>query len=177
MLVSLRRNERRRNLWSALFKQGDAMQKLTTILHPTDFSDLAANALHVALALAQQHNAQLIVLYVKQPQEDVIGEFGMPPPEPEPSDEAILERLGKLIPAGSSVPARAMVINDTVVDGIVQVAKKTKADVIVMGTHGRKGLARLFHANIADHVTRAAPCKVLALRSAETEVEGEAIGS
>ena len=52
------------------------MQKLTTILHATDFSDLAENAFHAAFALACAHNARLILLYVKQPQETIQGEFG-----------------------------------------------------------------------------------------------------
>jgi nucleotide-binding universal stress UspA family protein len=147
------------------------MEKLTKILHPTDFSDLAINAFHAAHALARDHGASLILLYVKQPQEEVVGEFGMPPPEPEPSDEDILARLDKLAPSGSSVRVETMVAHGVATEEIVRVAKKAKCDLIVMGTHGRKGLRRLFHANIADHVARSAPCPVMALRSAQTEAD------
>jgi nucleotide-binding universal stress UspA family protein len=145
------------------------MQTLKTILHATDFSDLSTNAFHAAHALARDHGARLILLYVKQPQETVEGEFGSPPPEPEPADDALLDQLRKLVPPGSPVKAEAMVAHGLAAEVIVQVAKKTKADLIVMGTHGRKGLARLFHVGVADHVTRAAPCPVLALRSSQTE--------
>jgi universal stress protein A len=147
------------------------MQKLNTILLPTDFSELSANAFHAAHALARDHNARLILLYVHQPQEEVMGEFGMPPPEPEPSDADFLARLQKLMPANSPVKAEPVVARGMAVEEIVRVAKKMKCDLIVMGTHGRKGLSRLFHANIADRVTRAAPCPVMALRSSETEID------
>jgi len=148
------------------------MQKLTTILHATDFSELAANAFHAAFALARAHNARLILLYVKQPQETVQGEFGLMPPEPEPSDADILQRLDELIPRGSSVQAERLLAHGKAAETIVQVAKEKHCDLIVLGTHGRKGLARLFYGNVADSVTRAAPCPVLALRSSQTEAEG-----
>jgi nucleotide-binding universal stress UspA family protein len=145
------------------------MQTLRTILHPSDFSDLAANALHAALGLAQSHNAQLILLYVKQPQEVAVGEYGMTPPEPEPSDEEILARLRKLVPSGTAVKVEALVAHGNVDEAIVDVAKKKRCDLIVLGSHGRKGLARFFHHEVADRITRAAPCPVMALRSSDTE--------
>jgi nucleotide-binding universal stress UspA family protein len=145
------------------------MQKLNTILLATDFSDLSANAFHAAHALARDHGARLILLYVKQPQETVEGEFGSLPPEPEPSDDDLLEQLQELLPEDSPVNAEAMVVHGLAAEAIVQAAKQTHCDLVVMGTHGRKRLARLFHANVADHVTRAAPCLVMALRSSQTE--------
>ncbi len=147
------------------------MQTLKTILHPTDFSDLAANALHTALALAQSHGARLILLYVQPPQEAMQGEFGLSPPEPEETDDDILDRLDELVPEGSPVEVERLVAHGLPAEAIVEVAKEEHCDVIVMGTHGRKGLARLFDGNVADTVTRSAPCPVLALRSSQTEVE------
>jgi nucleotide-binding universal stress UspA family protein len=147
-----------------------SMQSLKTILHASDLSGHGKNAFHTAHSIARDHGARLILLYVKQDQETVIGEFGTPPPEPEPSDKEILGELNELIPEGSPVNMEVMVAHGIVADEIVRVAKETRADLIVMATHGHQGfLSRLFHANVADHVTRRAPCPVLALRSAETE--------
>jgi nucleotide-binding universal stress UspA family protein len=70
------------------------MQTLTTIVHPTDFSELAVNAFHAAFALARAHGARLILLYVKQPQETIQGEFGLMPPEPQESDADMIDKLG-----------------------------------------------------------------------------------
>jgi nucleotide-binding universal stress UspA family protein len=147
------------------------MQKLTTILHASDFSELAANAFHAAFALARAHNARLILLYVKQPQETIQGEFGLMPPEPEATDAAILDRLGELVPESSPIQVERLVEHGKAAEVIVHVAKERHCDLIVLGTHGRKGLARLFYGNVADSVTRSAPCPVLALRSSKTEAE------
>ena len=147
------------------------MQKLTTILHASDFSELAANAFHAAFALARAHNARLILLYVKQPQETIQGEFGLMPPEPEATDAAILDRLGELVPESSPIQVERLVEHGKAAEVIVQVAKEKHCDLIVLGTHGRKGLARFFYGNVADSVTRLAPCPVLALRSSKTEAE------
>ena len=147
------------------------MKTLTTILHATDFSDLAANAFHAAYALARAHSARLILLFVVQPEEYCQGEFGLTPPEPEPTDEVILEQMKQMIPAESPVQVERLVEHGIPAEVIVQVAKEMHCDLIVLGTHGRKGLARLFYGNVADSVTRAAHCPVLALRSSKTEAE------
>jgi nucleotide-binding universal stress UspA family protein len=138
------------------------MQTLKTILHATDFSDLAANAFHAAFALARAHGARLILLYVDQPQEAIQGEFGLSPPEPEESEADILDRMSELLPEGSPVQVERLVEHGMAAETIVQVAKEKHCDLIVLGTHGRKGLARLIYGNVADNVTRAAPCPVLA---------------
>jgi nucleotide-binding universal stress UspA family protein len=147
------------------------MQNLKTILSPNDFSDLSTNAFHAALALARDHGARLILLYVEQPQEAVQGEFGLTPPEPEMSDADILDKLGELVPEGSPVQVDLLVVHGRAAAVIVEVAKEKHCDLIVLGTHGRKGLARFFYGNVADTVTRLAPCPVLALRSSQTEAE------
>ena len=147
------------------------MKTLKTILHATDFSDLAANAFHAAFALARAHNARLILLYVKQPQETIQGEFGLMPPEPEATDATILARLGEMATDDSPIQVERLVVHGNATEVIVEVAKEKHCDLIVLGTHGRKGLARFFYGNVADAVTRAAPCPVLALRSSQTEAE------
>jgi nucleotide-binding universal stress UspA family protein len=148
------------------------MQKLKTILYATDFSDLSQSAFHAAHALARDHGARLILLYVMQPQEMIEGEFGSPPPEAEPAEDEIQERLEDMVPEDSPVEVEAMVVRGPAAPSIVQAARDTHCDLVVMGTHGRKGLARLFHASVADHVTRAAPCPVFALRTSQTEAQG-----
>jgi nucleotide-binding universal stress UspA family protein len=147
------------------------MQTLKTILYATDFSDLAANAFHAAFALARAHGARLLLLYIKQEQEHIQGEFGLMPPEPEDTDAELLDRLDKLVPEDSPVQVEPLVVHGMAARAIVRVAKEQRCDLIVLGTHGRKGLGRLFHGNVADNVTRLAPCPVLALRSSQTEGE------
>lgn len=145
------------------------MKKLNTILHATDFSELAASAFQAAYALARAHGARLFLLYVKQPQETMQGEFGLMPPEPEETDAEISAKLGALIPSDSPISIEPLLAHGVAAEAIVQVAKEKQCDLIVLGSHGRKGMARFFYGNVADSVTRSAPCPVLALRSSETE--------
>jgi hypothetical protein len=79
--------------------------------------------------------------------------------------------MSELLPEGSPVQVERLVEHGMAAETIVQVAKEKHCDLIVLGTHGRKGLARLIYGNVADNVTRAAPCPVLALRSSQTEAE------
>ena len=97
---------------------------------------------------------RLILLYVKQPQETIQGEFGLIPPEPEPADADILERLGEQLPEDTTIQVERLVAHGKAAEAIVQVAKEKHCDLIVLGTHGRKGLGHLFYGNVADSVTR-----------------------
>jgi nucleotide-binding universal stress UspA family protein len=50
---------------------------------------------------------------------------------------------------------------------IARVAEERDADLIVMGTHGRKGLSHLLIGSVAEHIVRTAPCPVLTIRPEE----------
>ena len=55
---------------------------------------------------------------------------------------------------------------------ILDVARQVKADLIIVGTHGRGGMARLFLGSVAERVVRTAPCPVLTVRELEREFVG-----
>jgi nucleotide-binding universal stress UspA family protein len=58
-------------------------------------------------------------------------------------------------------------------EDIVRLATEVQADLIVVGTHGRRGLSHLLLGSVAERVIRTAPCPVLTVRRAEHEfVEG-----
>ena len=83
-----------------------------------------------------------------------------PPPQ---GDWQALEDQLKLIRAAPDVSFRVEHRLETgnPVSEIVRVAQETRADLIVMGSHGRTGLARLLMGSVAEHVVREAPCAVL----------------
>ena len=60
--------------------------------------------------------------------------------------------------------------SDAPADEIVKYAQEENIDLIVMGTHGRPGLAHLLMGSVAEKVVRTAPCPVLTLRHPEREV-------
>jgi nucleotide-binding universal stress UspA family protein len=55
-------------------------------------------------------------------------------------------------------------------EAIVAAAKKTRAQLVVMGTHGHTGLGLLFSGSVADAVSREAPCPVVTVRTPQSEM-------
>lgn len=138
------------------------MLGIKTILFPTDFSRQAASAYQFACALARDYNAKLIIAHIKEPPIVVVGEFGAPPPEPMPTDEALRDELLTLQPA--AIAAEHVLVTGEPASEIVRLAAERGCDLIVMGTHGRRGLGRLVMGSVAEQVMRKAPCPVLTVK-------------
>jgi nucleotide-binding universal stress UspA family protein len=141
------------------------MLPINNILFPTDFSDRAVNAFHMASALARDHRAAVTVLHVREMPALPFAEFGAVPPPELPSREELMERLAKF-----ELPDEGITVEFVIADGepgeeIVRVAKEHHCDLIVMGTHGRTGLSRLLMGSVAERVMRRAPCPVLTLKA------------
>jgi nucleotide-binding universal stress UspA family protein len=141
------------------------MLALKTILHPTDFSERARHAMHLACALARDHGAKLVLCHVKLPPAVVYGEFGALPPEAPDSLESLRRALDEVAPAEPALVAERVVVEGDPVAEIVRLARERGADLIVMGTHGRTGLGRLLMGSVAEQVLRKAPCPVLTLKA------------
>ena len=139
------------------------MLSIHTILHPTDFSPNAEYALRLACSLAQDYDARLILLHASMPPPGPIDAL---PPNPNVSAESQETLLGKL--PWPETPETGVRVEHRVAEGqpadeIVRLARKVSCDLIVMGTHGRTGLARLLHGSVAEEVLRTAPCPVLSV--------------
>jgi nucleotide-binding universal stress UspA family protein len=140
-----------------------------TFLVATDFSIGAKQAAEQAIVLAQNFRGRVIFLHVfDQPSYMVsyVHELGVslpiPPPTPEqmePEWEDFLSglQLEKIDWEKSSTEGQAAT-------AIVHQAEQIKADVIVMGTHGRSGLPYILLGSVAEKVARAASCPVLTVR-------------
>jgi nucleotide-binding universal stress UspA family protein len=141
------------------------MLSITTILQPNDFSEHAKDALQFALAVARDAGARLILLYVKAPQETVVGEFGSPPPEAEPTEESSLLQLRQLVTADDEVNAEFLVRDGNPVDEIVRAAQENQCDLIVLGNHPHSWLGRWLSGDVVDRVIHKARCSVVTVRS------------
>src|SRR5688572_7723931 len=143
------------------------MLPIRTILHPTDFSARAENALQVACALARDHHARLIVLHVRGVPVVPYGDFGQLPIELE-SQEAFRAKLDRLVDLrcgkGEVAIEHFVKIGDPAAE-IVATAQEIDSDMIVMGTHGRTGLARLLMGSVAEQVVLRSPCAVLTIKA------------
>ena len=137
------------------------MLPIKTILVATDFSPMSEHAFRFAGALARDYGARLIVVHVIQPPVAVYAETAVFLEEPDHS--AAREALRNLHVPGVEVDYRLM--EGEPVSTIVQVARETGADLIVVGTHGRGGLLRVLLGSVAEGVLREAPCPVMTIKS------------
>jgi nucleotide-binding universal stress UspA family protein len=134
------------------------------LLHPTDFSDPSRPAFELACALARDYGAELVVLHVAPPPAAGVVE-GITVELPTGWEEETRTRLEKIRPADPRVPVVHRLEQGDAVREILRVAAAVRADLIVMGTHGRGGLSRLLVGSVAEIVMRNAPCPVLTVRA------------
>jgi universal stress protein A len=139
------------------------MLKLKNILHPTDFSDLSHHAFTLACSLARDHGARIIVLHVYPPPVNY-GEI-IARQQPEPYEEVLLHNLEEIRSPDGSVNVEHHLVEGEPAKEIVRLATEMDCDMIVMGTHGRTGLGRLFIGSTAEAVVRHATCPVLTLKT------------
>jgi nucleotide-binding universal stress UspA family protein len=146
------------------------MLPVKTILHPTDFSRLAGYASHLARALARDYGARLTVLHVAVPRPKV---YEVMPPEAERAaeerreKEELAEKLRQFIEAGETgLPIEHRLEEaGSPSAGILRVANETKADLMVMGTHGRTWMRQALLGSVAEQVVRNAPCPVVTVKA------------
>lgn len=145
------------------------MSRVTRILIPCDFSPASEAALCHACDLATTFDAELHLLHVVSEPAVFLGRF-----EPE-ADRLRLAREGldRLLAPQEFV--KRPVLRDAVVGSpfreICRYAQQHDIDLIVMGTHGRSGLAHLAMGSVAEKVVRAAPCPVMIVRVGDPIVE------
>jgi nucleotide-binding universal stress UspA family protein len=146
------------------------MSRLRRILHPTDFSRASGAAFARAVAMAKAERAELLLVHVLAPPVPIAGE-GYISPKIYDDLEASARQYGQKRLAALQAKARKVGVKATtlLLDGvaheqIARAAKRKKADVIVIGTHGRTGLAKFFLGSVASRVVAAAPCPVLTVR-------------
>jgi nucleotide-binding universal stress UspA family protein len=128
------------------------MIRIRKILYPTDFSSYSNQAYFHAVALAENHGAQLTILYV-------YNERGG-----EEDQAHWREQLEQIRPVDPGIPVRHVFLHGDPASEIVRYARETGMDLIVMGTHGRTGLERLLMGSVAEKVMRDAPCSVLVVK-------------
>jgi nucleotide-binding universal stress UspA family protein len=148
------------------------------VLVPIDFSATADRALDYAIALAHQLHARLTVLHVFDLTPLAMGEPAtvVPPTtldtletEAQHLLQASLERVQR-----AGLQGEGLFVPGTPTQTIVDTAGAQGVDLIIMGTHGRTGLAHVFLGSVAEHVVRQASCPVLVIRkAAETPATSE----
>ena len=136
---------------------------LQNILYATDFSPIAENAGLYAFELARIYKAKVFALHVRP-----IEVYGMAPPESWPAlreaaDAQAKEQAEYLAKRFAGVPHEAIVAEGDIWEFVQNHIEKDHIDFIVMGTHGRKGLGKIFLGSVAENVLRRVTCPVLTI--------------
>ena len=142
------------------------------ILVATDGSDLSRKAVTSAIDLAALCGAELVAIYVvpRYPQSYFEGGMALQPEEmvrieKQWSDkgQAVVDAV-KQAAADKGVTAQAITLNsDVVSDALISAAAKHQCDLIVMASHGRRGIQRLLLGSETQHVLTHANIPVLVL--------------
>jgi nucleotide-binding universal stress UspA family protein len=147
------------------------MKIFKRILFATDLTPASSPAFGEAVALAIESNAELIVAHAYEPP-NVTQAAAVGPDVYDEWDRNLRneaeERIAPLVQHAKNAGAKAwsLVLGGTAGDVIIEGAKENGVDLVVMGTHGRKGVSRMFLGSVASHVISTAPCPVMTVRAA-----------
>jgi nucleotide-binding universal stress UspA family protein len=158
-------------------------QAFSRILLAYDDSDTSSPALRYACALART-GVPLSVAYAVKESNFVASAATagfFPPVDPAPmiaaadeeNDSVLKGAIGEC--AGHGVVAKKVFVHGSLADGIVAAARAEHADLIVVGTHGRKGLARTVLGSVAEAILRSSDVPVLVVTRHVKGHEGEAV--
>lgn len=145
-----------------------------TMLVPTDFSEGSRAALSLAADLAKVHGASLVVLHVAEllpglsADTMVHAEGGGAPMRLEDFHRAqtlAWMEEDRALAHAREVPVELVFVLGAVVPAVLAEATRRRVDVIVMGTHGRTGLAHLVMGSVAERVLRQSRVPVLTVRA------------
>jgi universal stress protein A len=147
------------------------MIRLNKILVPTDFSDFGKSALVYGCALAARFDSELHLLHVSPDAAMLLPEAASLGAEnlvvqAEALERAAMEQLERLPSDGWENCQKIVRVNKSGIpfSEILQYAKGEEIDLIVIGTHGRSGLAHLLMGSVAENVVRKSPCPVMTVK-------------
>jgi nucleotide-binding universal stress UspA family protein len=144
------------------------MPEITSILCPVDFSEISATAYEYARSLAYHYKAELLLQHVLYPLGPVGYDSNLDPYE-QMCEDIRAEAKEKMrwfarLNALSGVQPECIVQDGLITDLILSLAEARGVSMIVMGTHGLRGIDRLMLGSVTERVLRRAKCPVLAVR-------------
>lgn len=145
------------------------MKPFATILFAVDFSESSDHAFSYAYELAQKFSSRLVIIHVINEPVDLRG-FYVPHISFDNLEKEIAEGAEKMMDRFCAEKLQGYanfaksVVSGVPSDEIVRKAEEANADLIVMGTHGRKGLDHMLFGSTAERVVRTARCPVMTVR-------------
>lgn len=146
------------------------MKRIRRVLYASDFSPASRRAFDTAVAIAKSLDATLTIAYVLAPVAPTVPELYIDAVTLDQLDKQArrwsLQQLNKLADRAKRAGVRATTLlrDGSPADQIVRASRVTHADLIVVGTHGRRGLPKFFIGSVAERVVARAPCPVVTVR-------------
>lgn len=147
------------------------MQEIKTIVCAVDFSEISSEVAAFAKMMALKHEANVHVVYVAPTLSQYVG-FHVPPASIDSfvgeitsgAEKTMEEFMSKNF---SGCRCKGKVLSGQTADELLAYSEKLQADLIIMGTHGRKGFDRFLFGSVAERVVKSARCPVLTIRPQE----------
>lgn len=157
------------------------MQPIRSILTPIDFSENAGKIVKAAAYVAGTFKAELHLVFVVQNFEDYSGFFVPPVNLPNLEEElfasaqqqmeTFVDEYGEMLKTAGVPVVTSKVVSGDVAEEILTYAARKKVQMIIMGTHGYKGLERIMFGSVADKVVKTACCPVMTINPYREECE------
>jgi nucleotide-binding universal stress UspA family protein len=145
-------------------------KRFRRILHASDFSPASRRAFEGAIALTKANDAELVVIHVLEPVTPWSEDAYVSPRAYDrlltSARSVAAKRLDALLRKAKAAGVRVAgrLVDGNPRDAIPRAAKRSHADLVVVGTHGRTGLGKILLGSVAERVVATAPCPVLTVR-------------
>lgn len=146
------------------------MISIKKILVPTDFSETSRYAMQYAIEFAKSFNAELELVHVIFDESQIVA-FYLPQvtfqnldQELEESAKKQMEQFLASFPELKDISYTVKMLKGTAFLEIINEAKESNVDLIIIGTHGRSGLEHVLFGSTAEKVVRKAPCPVFTVK-------------
>ncbi len=144
------------------------MAEVKKILCAVDFSDMSSRVADYAQTIAVSMNSSVKVVYVAPSLSQYVG-FHVPPTSIENFVGEIVSGAEKTMDIFiqenfSEIEATGHVLTGYAAEEILKYADQENMDMIIMGTHGRKGIDRVLFGSVAEKIVKSAPIPVLTIR-------------
>ena len=144
------------------------MQDIKKIMVPVDFSENSTKILKSALFFANKCSATITIVYVLQSFEDYEGFFIPHMPVAQFENEMLENAKTKMNSfirenLAPETPHETRVLSGDIAEELLNYAEKNAIDLIVMGTHGYKGVEKILFGSVAAQVVKNAPCPVMVI--------------
>jgi len=144
------------------------MQNIKKILCALDLSPHSAMVAEYAVTMAKAFDAQIVAVYAAPALTQYVG-FHVPPSSIENIVSEIVAGAEKTMQSFvasnfQGVKAVGKVVNGYAAEEILHMVATENADMIIMGTHGRKGIDRILFGSVAEKIVKSSPIPVLTIR-------------